>query len=191
MAFDSFHLTSTVGSAGTFQIYPTYGFTEEIIVNRKINRSISGGYNSYQLQGDFFRYSLPMTYVSSEERSYITEWWADQREMVLTINLSSNPESLICRISNDVQPFAQNEPFQYDKFAGNLVLRSVKPASSPVSNRFPFILDNSSLGLLDQAYNFLDEELPKPSTPGKGKGGPFLLDNETWGILDQVYNLLL
>ena len=191
MAFDSFYFTSTVGSTGTFQIYPEWNFSEEIIVNRTQNRTIAGALNTYQLEGDFFRHSLPLTFVTSSDKSYLSYLWTEQTDIVFTINLSSNPESLVCRITNTIEPFSQRERFQFDRFRGNIVLNSIRASSDPISGKFPFILDNSSLGLLDQNYNFLDQNLPIPSTPGKGKGGPFILDNPTWGLLDKTFNILI
>jgi hypothetical protein len=191
MAFDSFHLSATVGSTGTFELNPGWNFSEELVVNRQQNRTISGEYNSYQLQGDFFRYTIPMTFVASETRDFIHTWWRDQTDVVLTLNLSSNPESLLCRIANVIEPLGARTPGVFDRYDGMLRLHSIRASTTPVSNRFPFILDNSSLGLLDQTYNFLDGTLPKSSTEGKGKGAPFLLDEPTWGLLDQTYNIVI
>ena len=191
MAFESFYLTSTVGSTDTFQVNPDWGFSEEIVVNRNLNRTIAGQYNSYQLSGDYFRYSLPMTFVSSSDRQLMSGWWRDQTQLVFTINLSSNPESLVCRIANTIEPFQTREQLQFNKFRGNMRLHSIRSSSTPLETRSPFILDNSSLGLLDQNYNFLDQAEAKSSTEGKFKGGPFILDNPTWGLLDKTFNILI
>jgi len=191
MNFESFHITADVGSVSPFEIYPTFDFSEEIIINRKINRTIAGQHNNYQLNGDYFRYTIPLEFVNSETRANIVDWWRNQNELLLTINLSSSPESLLCRISNNVNPMPYRSRLQFDKYSGVLFLNSIRAATVTQGKKFPFILDNSSLGLLDQNYNFLDGDFPTAQTAGKLKGGPFILDDSTWGLLDKTYNVLI
>ena len=151
--FKNFHLTFT-DSCQYINIYPTPDFAEDLELKQSYKRSISGQLNTYKVASmKQYRYSVPLTFVSSADHVLTTDWWKNQRELIFSYGSGSTYNSIYVRIINNTQPLNIRNDQQFDKYRGMLRL-----ASSRGGDKFsgsPFILDDPIFGLLDQTYNYL------------------------------------
>lgn len=193
MNFQTFHLTAMQESSAPLEIHPTWDFSEAVDALRKDARTVGGQLNSYKLTGESYQYTIPLTYVDSATRNDFTRWWRNQNEVVFTTNLSSSPESVVCRITNITEPLGQRSEMQPALFDGVLMLQSVRSLVAAPGAISAFTLDDPVFGLLDSNNAFLTDDLQtqRAQTLGKGQGGPFILDNGIWGAVNRTYNILL
>lgn len=191
MAYDSFYFISLVDSTSPIEIYPTFDFTENIRQSKIDNYTIGGNLNTYKLIGESWEYTVPMTFVSSDNRREFNEWWRDSEEFAFTFCYSSNPETVLCRIVNRDQPFSKHSNLQYLKFDGVVFLRSTRETTEGTTGAF--YVDDPLNGLLDQNYNPLADVnflQSRPSTLTKLSGTPFILDHPTSGKIQNTNFLM-
>ncbi len=150
--FKSFNLWN-MNSGTTIQLYPMFDVSLLEYNKNLFRRTISGQLNNYRSQLSGITINMPLTFVSSSDKSFIDDIWVNQDKCVFTLNNSDNPQSVVCRISNNIEPLQNRSPLQYDLFNGNLVLSSVDGYDITSGN--PFILNDSIYGKLDQTYNIL------------------------------------
>ena len=167
MAFSTFWIKAD--SIPRIELHPTFDASERFVVNNQVQQTISGGYTLYKLVGGHYAISLPLTFVTSEHVSYIRDLWVNHAPIYYTVNLSDNPETILCKISNINEPFVFNSKGQYDKFSGTLNLKSIQ---SWVDSSSAPALTNEDIGQ-------------------KAGTGVFILDDPTWGKLDHTYNKLM
>jgi len=150
--YKSFHLVQGVGSADYVEIHPTYGFIEETVQNKSQNRTMGGQLNSYKLGGEGFRFTIPLTFVNSSIRYDVTDWWRNDFKIAITLNLSSNPESVICGIQNTREPLGARSQMQNNLFDGIVFLKSKRSSTSGRLKKIPgamFILNHPVYSILD------------------------------------------
>ncbi len=152
MVYDTFHYLSTVDSQ-YMQINPTYDYVIEEPNQVRHGRTLGGQLNSYRIETNHVRFTLPLTFVSSSDKSRIMADWRDRNEVVITMNLSSSPVSAVTKIVNVNEPLGVRSRFSDTEFDGVLFLTSVD--SRGLTSGGPFILDDAFYGLLDQSYNVL------------------------------------
>lgn len=162
MYFSTLHLYYENGSS-FIELNPTYELTESILKNTKTNRSIGGKLNTYKCKADGYRYSIPLTWVSSSTKFVIDELWLDNSEFIITYNLSSDPYSSKVKIVNITEPlntfsklsFTQGTPalFNEASYNGNIFLLTTNGIGQVTGG--PFILGDSFWGVLGQSYNVL------------------------------------
>lgn len=153
---ENFLITVVTGTDSVFSVYPTYGFRENKQVNNTNRRTVGGSLHSYKLLGHSWRYTVPLTFVSSDEREVLNRWWADQTELQFYFDTASASgvsfQTVRCEISNRTMPFGTRSPFQSDKYDGILHLVSTT-SGGPEATAGSFITDHPQFGLLDQSYN--------------------------------------
>lgn len=150
--YKTFHLWNSK-NGNNIQIYPTYDFIAQNYNKNFHNRTIGGQLNTYSQENKGIRFTVPLTFVNSSDKSFINNLWYNQIESVFTLNLSSSPQSIVCRIINNTEPLPVRSSFQYDHFSGNLYLRSTK--ASDITSGTPFVLGDPVYGILNQNYNVL------------------------------------
>ena len=151
MDFDNIKLTD-IDSVGTsVQLYPTFGFTEERLVRHNQARAITGKQFTYRTtDARGFAYTVPLTFVNSSDRNQIHDWWDKKTSLRATLSSSdSTPQSVDVKISNRRIPLGIKSSAQFNLWDGILRLQSYKSDPEKPATAFVFILDNSSLGLLD------------------------------------------
>ena len=90
---------------------------------------------------------LFLTYVTSAMRYTIGTWWENNHEIVYTVNMSDNPQTVACRITNDAHPFPFRMQGEYTSYRGALYLRDVN-GTGPTSGTL-LIADDPSYGFAD------------------------------------------
>ncbi len=153
MNYQTFHLTSAVGSAAPLAIVPGDGFAENQEQRRVDQFALTGRLHGYRWPAAPLGYSVPLGLVDSGTRAELTGWWRDQREVAFTFNFSTAPESLLVRIANAEEPLGRRSPGLPDRFDGALMLRDSQGLGK--ASGAPFLLDDAGLGLLDQGANVL------------------------------------
>lgn len=155
MDYQTFHLTSLVGSAAPVAVFPTRDFEERQLAGPTHQRTAGGYLRSYRLAGGpRFEVQLPLAYVTSAQQIEMTTWWRDGRELVLTYNVSlSTVRSLVCRIANDVEPLGGWHRVRRDLRFGVLTLEDVTGREAVAGA--PFILDDPARGVTDDPANLL------------------------------------
>ena len=152
MIYDTFHYLSTVDSQ-FIELHPTYNYAIEEPNQVRHGRTLGGQLNSYRFDTGNVRLTLPLTFVSSSDKSKIMTDWRDRNDVVITLNLSSSPVSVITKITNTSEPFGVRSRFSDNEFDGNLFMSSVD--SRGLTTGAPFIVGDPVFGLLDQSYNVL------------------------------------
>ena len=147
----TFHLTSLVGSASPVPIYPSWPIAVRKVPRRETLRTLDGTLYTADF-GAYLALDVPLTFINSAFRQEIHQWWADQRELQWTENLSSDPKSVTVRIENDTAPLAETERPRFDMWRGMLFLRETRGTVDPYSGGL-FITDDAVWGLTDQTYN--------------------------------------
>ena len=148
----TFHLTSLIGSASPVEIHPVWdtGF-RRVPVARAQARTLTGDLHTVDF-GAYLALDVPLSMVTSAFRAELNRWWEDQREIVWTENLSSDPKSITVRIENDTAPIGGVERPRFDLFKGILFLKETRGTVDPYSGGV-FITDDAVWGVTDQTYN--------------------------------------
>jgi hypothetical protein len=147
----TFHLTSLVGSATPVEIHPAWDTAfRRVPVSDVHQRTLTGELHSVTF-GSYLDMDVPMVMVTSAFRTELNRWWEDQREIVWTENLSSNPKSVTCRIENDTAPIGGVERPRFDLFKGMLFLRESRGTVEPYSGS-PLIADDAVFGESDSTF---------------------------------------
>ena len=158
LGFDNFILTVTTGTDSLFSIHPTHGFNENKIVNNTNRRMMGGNLHTYKTIGHTWNYTLPLTFVASDERVALNRWWENQTELFFYFDTSSATgadfQSVRTVISNRIMPFGTRSPFQSTKYDGILHLTSTQSGGPTFTTGF-FMTDHPVYGLLDKSYNNL------------------------------------
>ena len=151
-SFRFFSLTS-VESTFKITLNPKEQFAEDLEVRQNFNRAVSGKLHTYKIANSKqFKYTVPLSFVSSEDKLQINSWWSAQSELIFQISDSdTSGEHISVRIININNPFAKRSNQQFTKFEGFLRLASTSGGDK--NEGFPFILDDAIYGLLDQDYN--------------------------------------
>jgi len=155
MSYKSWHLLPLdTTSAAFLQIFPEYTYKEQQTENIKQNYTLGGELNTYRIEGYKFNYSLPLTNVSSEQVSKITEWWEDRKTLALAWNFNEAVVSTIkVKIINNNNPFSTKTNRSWNNYDGFLRLQSTEGIDKSIYSGLSFILDDPIAGKLDQAYN--------------------------------------
>ena len=146
-----FFLTSMSDSSNPIPIYPEWGFKGGREQIQSSHRTQAGRLFTYQW-GSYFKYSVPLRFVSSSDQSRIGAWWQNQHQIAFTLDSSLTESTFLCRITNDDEPFPTLMAPYRDLVQGELQLESLNH-EGPTAR--PFVLDDDVFGLLDQPYNAL------------------------------------
>lgn len=147
MNFKQFHFTPDTSSTDTWKVFPTWDFREERIKALNKTRSIGSELNDYRNAGSYLRYSMPFTIVSSLRGTEINSLWQAQSNVFLTLNMSSNPETIKCRIANRSEPLNKRTQANINKYEGIAFLKSTDASS--LFSGCPLIADNAVFGISD------------------------------------------
>ena len=153
MNYQTFHLTSAVGSAVPLAIVPADGFAETLEQRRVDQEALSGRLHGYRWPAAVLGYTVPLAFVDSATRAELTGWWRGQRELAFTFNFSSAPESLLVRIANAEEPLGRQMSGLPGRFSGALMLHESQAKGKAAGA--PFLLDDPACGLLDQSADVL------------------------------------
>ena len=150
---DTFHLTVSVDSAAPLRVYPAWDYDENRDIRRADHRT-QGGASTVAVLNTQAQFTVPLPWVSSADTLTVRTAWANGREVVWTVNASeSSRRSWNCVITNQDDPLPEREVVNYNFHRGILFLRESGGAGEMDGG--PFILDDATWGLLDQAYNVL------------------------------------
>ena len=149
----SLHLSSLVGSTGLLPFLTGWELVEERGPTRRHFRAQQGGLYTFAPGGEPLRYELPLAFVDSAVRATLNAWWADGRQVLLTLAASDSPRSVLFRIANGQRPIGGRIAPLADRFAGSLLLLEDGAVGKRPGG--PFILDDATWGKLDQTYNVL------------------------------------
>lgn len=136
------------------QLHPTWDFVESQMPRTSHGATLGGRLYTSVDTTVAYRWSLPLTFVSSADRAQVMPWWRNQTELLLTLNLSdTNRATSYVRIANQMEPLGQRSPFQIDRYSGILQLQETRGLGLLPGGLF--ILDDAYWGVLDEAYNVL------------------------------------
>ena len=152
MVYESFHYLSSVDSKH-IELHPTYDYSITEANDVRHGRTVGGQLNSYRIETNNVSATLPLTFVSSSDKSKIYTDWRDRNIVYLTMNISSSPVTMVSKTTNTSEPLGIRSRMSDDEFNGNLFMTSTD--SRGLFNGAPFILDDPVYGLLDQNYNVL------------------------------------
>ncbi|MDH4225607.1 MAG: hypothetical protein OEW12_08175 [Deltaproteobacteria bacterium] len=104
------------------------------------------------LWGVYDQVHAPLVFVSSRDQALMNNWWRTGQQVAFTLDTSAWPSTIAGRIVNKAPPL---DGFQWpypDLYQG--VLQIEADGNTPRYGR-PFLLDDNTLGVLDQMYNAL------------------------------------
>jgi len=146
-----FYLTSMSDVSCPILLHPDWGFRDRETLIVSEHRTQAGKDFAYRW-GSHQRFQVPLQFVDSADQARITDWWSGQQQVAFTLDTSETLSTVLCRITNRTRPLgAFTRPYA-DLYRGSLELESLD--GSPKTRR-PFILDDETLGLLNQQYNAL------------------------------------
>ena len=126
-SFKFFKLFDPSSTTNVVSATPTFDFAEDVDVKQNFSRTIGGQLNSYRVTNAFqFRYSLPLTFVTSADRFTIHNWWEEQKALVFEIKDDLDTDALNVRIVNKVQPLTTRSRSQFDLFDGVVRLHAIE-----------------------------------------------------------------
>lgn len=148
MIGQTFYLRDAINSSAYLQLRPSWSFENDETLIRVDAPTMAGGYTTFQQFGrSALQFNVGLEWVNSADRAQLNTWWADQRELIFTMNLSAtaigSAMTTICRIANQVEPLGMIEPARPDRFRGGVLLLESRGIGQLVGN--PFILDVSAL----------------------------------------------
>jgi len=74
-----FRIKATTANDSEFiSLHPDWGYSEQNLKKRTLNRSIGGQLNAYTQVGSSQGFSLPLDFVTSSDVSLINSWWITQ-----------------------------------------------------------------------------------------------------------------
>ena len=139
-----------VGSTQTITLRGDYATAYRIETQAARAVSDTGRLNAYlQDRAEGFELSIPLTFVDSETRHALNSWYrADARLQVLFYNSSVNHEVRIFQQNAPITHQSMNQTTLWDGF---LRLKTITATTS--AGKGWFMLDHSSYGVLNVAYN--------------------------------------
>lgn len=111
-----FHLHSATNS---IQLYPEYSYRDEAEKIETVHRSRSGKEYRYKF-GDFGRWRIPLSFLTSSDAAQINEWWNTNTDLTYTEDGGTTTYGV--RLVNDKKPIGGFvEPYD-DLWTGTLEL---------------------------------------------------------------------
>jgi hypothetical protein len=153
MDFQAFFIGAADGAFSQRSIVPADGFSVTLNQRNSDGEALTGRLYGYRWPAALLGYTVPLTAVDSATRADFTAWWRSQQELLFSINGSSSSQQALVRLVNAEEPLGQPVPGVSGRYRGVLMLRETR-GLGPVQGN-PFVLDDPSLGLLDQAANVL------------------------------------
>lgn len=149
---EAFHITVTVNSAAPLRVLPLFGYAQRDSLRREDTRLQGGALRTWRF-GRQAGFDAPLEWVSSADAAFLRSAWRDGREVIWTINASTSPQSWVCQVTNQEEPFPQRSGVNYSDFRGILFLRETNGAGRIEGG--PFIMDDATWGIMDGTYNLI------------------------------------
>lgn len=107
-------------SATSVTLNPLYDFKSETVKNISMERSPTGTLFMYQF-GTYRRFKVPLTYVTSADKTRIESWWAVNTTVYF---MEQGGTAVQVKIVNESTPFSQRVKPYFNLFAGQLELET-------------------------------------------------------------------
>jgi len=116
-------MTWTIANSGgtPITVYPSFGYTRQSVSNRRYQRTTGGTMQTYAMPTSTQSFTVPLSYVSSDDAITITSWWLADLPLVFT----DAGSAFDCRFTNRLEPFQQREPGQFSLLNGLIQLRTI------------------------------------------------------------------
>lgn len=105
---------------------PLYDYTFEENIQREDVRTKEGGLITYIQPGTFNRFTLPLTWVTSRDRSFVNSWWRTGADLRFIENTDSPGSFFDVRITGGQEPFTTFvRPYYQQFYAGEIILETI------------------------------------------------------------------
>ena len=133
------------GQNTSLTLHPEWEFIEERKVHSNHHRALDGTLYTYLWSG-YSSFRLPLRFIGDAERALLHDWWRREKDLLFTLNSSSNNTNTICRIVNMTEPLGRRVAGLVQSWAGLLRLEALDHRKNLGQ---PFQLDHPQFGLLD------------------------------------------
>lgn len=104
----------------------SYGFEQSEVLDRQDIRTKAGGLFTFIESGTFSRFKLPMSWVSSLDRSLVNSWWKTATDLTFLLDSDFPSSSFTVRITKNEEPFQSFvQPYFQQFYEGELVLETI------------------------------------------------------------------
>jgi len=141
-------IKTATGSDSPISLRALENYTERRIVNKTFRRTQGGQLNAFSHVGSYQEFSVPVDYVTSADATIVNSWWTSQTNLHLSINRNyPSGHQFPVRITNELNPLSENFESKFSILRGIVFLTTYDNSTPTIMN--PFLLDNSSWGILD------------------------------------------
>jgi len=122
---DNVHLDD-VSLRLALDVKPTYDYRFEENMQRQDIRTKEGGLISYIQGGEFTKFTLPLTWVTSRDRSFVNSWWKSGSDLRFIENTDSPSSFNNVRITGGAEPFSTFvRPYFQQFYAGQVIVETI------------------------------------------------------------------
>ena len=102
-----------------------YDYARAEVLQRHDARALGGALHTYIEPNGYRRFTLPLTHVTSAERSLLNAWWLKGEEVHFVEDNTAVFSFWRTRIVGNEEPITKNVQPYHDQFAGELVLETI------------------------------------------------------------------
>lgn len=116
-----------IGPANSYiTISPTYQFDQAKNKDNQDVRTKAGALYSYRGAGEFTKYTIPITWVTSSDRSLVNSWWETATDLRLLLDSDFPSSFQTVRITGKKEPFTKFvRPYFQVHYRGKMIVETI------------------------------------------------------------------